>query len=188
MIGGTGLRRTTGAVLLALAGLTLTGCLRATQLERIGAEIAWQHPEARFQREISLSLGSVPMSIARLAVGLGGEDAREAKAYLESVSRLEFAVYKVHGIDDFTGTDTPEVIDDLIANDGWEMIVKAKDKGELVWILYREDNGQIRDILLTVLEDDEMILINVSGRLDRLFADALADHHGLTGLVGDQTR
>ncbi|MEW5875177.1 MAG: DUF4252 domain-containing protein [Candidatus Zixiibacteriota bacterium] len=179
-----GIRRVTGAILIALAGLSQTGCLRATQLERIGAEIAWQHPEARFKREFSLSLGSVSMGLARLVVGVAGEDAREAKAYLEGVRRIEFAIYEVRGMEDVNDTDTPEIIEELIADDGWEMIVKSKNEGDLVWILYREDDGKVKDLLLTVLEDDEMVLINLSGHLDRVFAEALEDHSELTDMVG----
>jgi len=187
MKSGRSIRRATGAILIALAALPQSGCLRATQLERIGAEIAWQHPEARFKREFSISLGSVSMSLARLAVGVAGEDAREAKDYLDGVSRVEFAVYEVRGMEDANDTDTPEIIEDLIANDGWEMIVKSKDRADLVWILYREDDGKVKDLLLTVLEDDEMVLINLSGHLDRVFAEALEDHNGLTDMVGRNT-
>jgi len=187
MISTRGIRRTTGAVLIALAAFSQTGCLRATQLERIGAEIAWQHPEARFKREFSISLGSVSMSLARLAVGVAGEDAREAKVYLEGVKRIAFAIYEVRGMEDVNDTDTPEIIQGLIEDDGWEMIVKSKNEGDLVWILYREDDGKVKDLLLTVLEDDEMVLINLSGHLDRVFAEALEDHNGLTDMVGRNT-
>lgn len=167
-----------------LAPLLVQGCLRATQLERIGAEIAWQHPEARFEREISVSIGSLPMGFARWVVGLAGEDAREAKAYLDGVSRIEFVIYKVRGLGRLHRTETPNIIESLIEDRGWEMIVKAREESELAWILYREEDGRVRDLLITAIDGEEMVLIKVSGRLDRVFEQALADHHGLTDMVG----
>ena len=77
-------------VLLTVAALLMSGCMRSRQLENLCDEIADQCPGAHFSRELSLSLGPISMGLVRFATGFS-DDAREAREYLSGVSRVQLA-------------------------------------------------------------------------------------------------
>jgi hypothetical protein len=171
------------AILFAIP-LLLSGCFRARSLERIAEEIAWQYPDADFEREFSVSLGSMSLGLARFGAGFF-EEGREAREYIRGVKRVQIAVYKVkhlYGIDD---AKIPSGLSELLEDDEWEVMVKTSDPKERVWILYREDGDAIRDIHLTVLSDDELVLLRVSGHINDILDKAIEDHGDLTTMIHD---
>ncbi len=169
------------AVLLLLVPLLFGGCFRATELESLCEDFSWQFPEAEFKRDVSLSLGPVPVSAAKLAMGFA-EDTREAREYLSGIRRIDVAVYKVRHLNDLQMAEMPERLENLL-DDDWEIVVKTREKDERVWLLYREEDDAIRDIHITVLEPSELVMVRLSGDLSELFERVLEDHHELTAAV-----
>ena len=175
-------------VLLLVAATPLVGgCLRAVQLERMGDEIAWECPQAHMHRELSLSLGPMAIGLLRWGAGLADdEDAQEAKRYLAHVRRIQIAVYKVSAMPRDERVLFPRQLQETLADDDWELLVKATDPGEEALIHYREDkNGVVRDMNIISLDDNEgeLVLVRLSGDLSQLFDLALADAHGVTRVI-----
>jgi hypothetical protein len=165
-----------------VAALLMSGCMRSRQLENLCDEIADQCPGAQFSREFSLSLGPISMGVVRFATGFS-EDTREAREYLSGVSRVQLAIYEVSSARRSERLKLPKQLREMIEEDGWEMVVKSSDKNETAWILFREDDGKIRDMQITALDDHELVMIRVSGHLNELFEKAMKDQDSFMGKV-----
>lgn len=169
-------------VVLAVIPLLLVGCFRARALERVAEEIAWQFPEAEFEREFSIALGSFSLGLVKLAASFT-EESREARKYLTGIRRVQVAVYKVRHLPSVEDAELPSRLGELLEDDDWDMVVKTAERDERVWILFHEDGNTIRDVHITVLEEDELVLVRVSGRLDELLDKVLEDHGDLTQVI-----
>ena len=165
------------AALLPLAG----GCVWTPELSAVKRDIARQIPGASFDRQVSFALGPGGMALARAVVSFV-PDEHDARRLLKDVSRVEVSVYEIHADDDDRRVATPSSIEEMLA-DGWEMAARVRQEGEAVWVLYRVEGESVRELFVVSLDRDELVLVKVKGRLERLIARALSecDDHGRFG-------
>lgn len=168
-------------VCVAIAVL-FTGCLAATQLEDLGWDIAGAFPHSHFSKELSLSLGPASLGMIRFATGFS-EDGRDARRYLTGVRKIELVVYNVDLLRSYDAVKVAAQVGELIEKAGWQTVVKSREKNDLAWILYREADGIVRDLSITSVDERELVLIRISGRLNDLFDKAMQDHKSLTGII-----
>jgi hypothetical protein len=169
-------------ILLPLA-LSLSGCIWAPELEEVRRELEREIPGARFETEFKLTLGPASLGLARMMVGLV-PDAEEAGRYLKDIYRVKLAVYRTESLPAIGELRLPGRLRRQLERSGWEVAVKVREKDEVVWILYREYRNTIRDIYIVVLDQDELVLVRLEGRLDRLFARAMEEHGDLQEVFG----
>lgn len=156
----------------ALVSLPLAnGCMWAPELTEVKRDIAEQLPDIGFRKNVTLSFGPVTMVLARTITRFIPE-ASEARTYLRDVSKVQVAVYEVEGTPQGSTLETPLRLQDLI-DDGWEMAVRVREQNETVWLLYRIDDESVREVFVVSLSDEELVLVKVKGRLERLLAEAL---------------
>jgi hypothetical protein len=171
------------AVLLLAAVGTSSGCLWAPNLARVRRDLEAQMPGVSFDKEIELSLGPVSLLFARLIVGVVPE-AQEARGYLRDVSRVEVGVYNTDELPATRNVTTPKELTNLIENEGWEMAVRVRDEDEMMWLLYRIDGDTIKELYVVVLNEEELVLVKIKGRLERLVAHALTESGAMKDLSG----
>jgi hypothetical protein len=107
------------------------------------------------------------MSLGLVRFGAGFfEEGREARQYMRGVERVQVAMYKVKHLHGLDKAEMPSALSELLTDDDWEVMVKTSEPEERVWVLYREDGDVVRDIHLTVLSDDELIILRVSGHIN----------------------
>ena len=161
------------------------GCMWAPELIEVKKDIARQMPEVDFHKNVVLSFGPLTMVLARTITGFI-PDAHEVRGYLRDVSRLQVAVYEVSGRPDDAPVQTPAHLQELL-DDGWEMAARVNDEGDRVWLLYRLDDDSVREMFVVAMSDDELVLVKLKGRLERVMAQALENVHDEGGLVhGDR--
>jgi len=174
-------------VIVAAFPLLLAGCLRAVQLERDGQQIAWACPDAQFHRDVSLSLGPMSLGVLRWAAGLAGdddEDVRQAREYLGNIHRIQIVVYEVKGLEGSIRDLFPRRLQETLDDGDWQLLVKSNEPDEQAWIHYREDDkGIVREMNIAALDQRELVLVRLSGNLNRLFEQALADERPLTAMA-----
>lgn len=149
------------------------GCMWTPELSQVKQDIAHQIPGATFDHQVSLAIGPGGMALARAVVSMVPQ-ASDARGWLKDVSRVEVSVYRVQMDEPKRGIATPSRIEDMLA-DGWEMAARVRDADESVWLLYRADGESIREMFVVALDQDELVLVKVKGRLERLIARALSD-------------
>lgn len=164
--------------LLALA-LPLAGCKREPpsaaalrfQLERLSG--------ASFRRDSHVRLGRVALALVRPIlrwVDDGDPDVRKARNILSNIRRVEVATYEVVSPPDLARLDrVSDRLERRLADGGWTMMLHEREADERVWIFYREDDaGTIRNLYLVDLDERELTVVDLAGRLDQMLAEALA--------------
>lgn len=163
-----------------VAMLSAPGCLYAPEFSGIRNDIEAQLPDASFDKEIELCLGPVALTLARVVTSvLPG--AQEARHWLKGMSRVQIGVYDAH-VESTAGLRMPERLQSLV-DDGWETAVRVRENNEAVWVLYRADKEEVREMFVMVLSDDELVLVRAKGNLERLVAAVLKDGHGRRGFL-----
>ena len=144
----------------ALAGCGITGGLRGNlgyarfgKLDVEGAD-----------REFALSLGPLPLKIAKVFVSHDPELA----SLLKGVRAVRVYSYAVEGHDDDGAAAAHlDVITERLVREGWDQIVAVRDDGERVAALVRMAKGSpaIRGVAVVVYDEDELMLVNVIGNI-----------------------
>ncbi|MFP5287647.1 MAG: DUF4252 domain-containing protein [Thermoanaerobaculia bacterium] len=163
-----------GAVALSLI-LPLVGCAGTPTADSVRWEIQQRVPEARFETEEHIRLGRLTLGLLKGLLHLVPE-ANEGTAIVREIDRLEVATYRVHGLPDLDRLPSRTRFEEELSRSGWAMTVKAKDGDSRSWLFTRSnDEGAIRNLLVVDLNGDELSVVRLDGRLDRAFAEAIAE-------------
>jgi len=121
-----------------------------------------------------LTLGPGTLAAVKLAVGMSDE--KEAKDYLAHIQRLQVATYEVPGLDSLSGLRFPKELERHLMKQGWQVAVKVREKNEMAWVLYRGRGRSVHSMYIIGLEPDELTLVRIDGRLEKLLAQAIKEH------------
>jgi len=157
---------------LVLVALAAPGCFHSTELTGIRRDLESQLPGASFEKNVELSFGPIMLSVARLVTAVI-PGASEARPWLRGVSRVQVGVYEAN-VDSVNHLRMPKRLQALV-DDGWETVVRVRDRNEAVWVLYRPDGDRVREVFVVVLNDHELVLIKARGRIEKLIASALRE-------------
>ena len=163
--------------LALVAGMMLvSGCfsLSARELAEVRRELESQMPQARFEKKIELSLGRITLGAVKWLCLLI-PDAREARKYLRDISGVSAAVYGVESLPPVNDARLPRGLQRLLEKRGWDVLVKVREADQIIWVVYQEHRKSIRNLYVVALEQDELVLVHLRGRLDRLFAKVLEE-------------
>ncbi len=169
---------------LSIVLLTLLAGCASPGLTRMRDDIANSVPGAEVGRGRSFSFGPLSMALAR---AFAGDDALEEGIDLRDVRAVRVGTYPVSGHFDAARVGTPRAIRRLEAR-GWTVAVRSRDDDGVTWILYRADGDRLTDLLTASLETEELSLVHVSGNLERVIRDVVAQHggEGFMGVRGEE--
>ncbi|HKI05427.1 MAG TPA: DUF4252 domain-containing protein [Thermoanaerobaculia bacterium] len=160
---------------LSLSSL-LTGCAGAPSTEMVSFEIQRRFPEARFEREEHFHIGRVSMSLLRGLVRMAPGKV-DGQAFLNQVRRIEVSSYKVSSLPDLDRIQGETRFESQLAQAGWSMAMRQREEGSRAWMFVRGGkNGGLRNLFVVTLEQDELTLVRIDGRLDKALAAAIAAH------------
>jgi hypothetical protein len=146
-------------LLLAAPGCTLRGP------EKIRRQIS-QSTGTEYSREIGITLGRVGLAVARMALD---EEDEELKV-LEHLTKIRVGVYQVE-----SRPETPGQMElGRLAMADWEPMVDMRQGEEDVLVLLKRKKGEVREMLVVVNESDELVIVRMKGRLDRVLEEAAA--------------
>jgi len=136
-------------------------------------------PEARFEPEVHLRFGRLTLGLARHIVHWADPGDPDV-APLDHVRRVEVATYRVHALPDLAARLAGQTrFARALAASGWTMNVAAREARSRTWVFTRGDaSGALSNLYVVALERDELTLVRIDGRLDRLVADSVAGHPG----------
>ncbi|HSN87157.1 MAG TPA: DUF4252 domain-containing protein [Thermoanaerobaculia bacterium] len=165
------------AVLSSLA-LSLAGCGAPPSIDQVTGEIRRWIPGVRFEREEHIRLGRIRMGLVKGIVRMvDGEEDDEGRAFLREIDRVEVATYRVHDLPDLSGLrQQAPGFERRLAQSGWSLTVKAQEDNSPSWLFTRSNGeGGLRNLLVVDLDDHELTVVRMDGRLDRAFAEAVAE-------------
>lgn len=162
-------------ILGTLGMLALTGCGGTPGVEQVRWEIERNVPGARFEREEHFHLGRISMSLLRGLVRL--TPARDEIRPLNEIRGVEVGVYQVRSLPDLDGAgQILAKFEDRLGDHGWSLMLREREADSRTWMFVRSHpDGWLRNLFIVSLEQDELTLVRVDGRLDRIFAEATAN-------------
>ncbi len=102
------------------------------------------------------------VTLTRTAVMLVRWATSEEDIPLRGVRRVEVGTYRVQrlgrGVEQRRPLDPPEL-------PGWQNIVRVRENNEDIFVLVREEEDEIRGMLIVVAEEDEWVLVRIRGSL-----------------------
>jgi hypothetical protein len=124
--------------------------------------IAWQ-------REVELSVGALPLGLARVVMGFVRQAPEEARMALRAVRSVEVGVYRAqpsHGpIEAHTVLTSA---DKTMTARGWDRVVGVSEGREVVGIYVPRKMASARnvEVCVLVLDGDEMVVVSARGNLE----------------------
>lgn len=164
------------AVLSSLA-LPLAGCGEPPSVDQVTQQIEKWVPGARFERETHIRLGRIKMGLVKGIVRIVDDEDDESKAFLREIHRVEVATYRVRALPDTAGLrEKAPGFERQLAHAGWNLTVKAQEDNSPSWLFTRSDGqGGLSNLLVVDLDDEELTVVRMDGRLDRVLAEAVAE-------------
>lgn len=173
------------ALALGLIVIMGAGCLWTPDLDRVQRMVARQIEPATMKTEVKLSLGSTALSLAKLITVFADVD-EEARSYLSHIDHVDINVQEISGLSSVRDVEWPDDVMKRLEAEGWEILVKAREDDEIVFVLYKPHRNTIRQMYVMALSLDELVLVRIEGRLDAMMAQAMGDHgfaREITGAV-----
>jgi hypothetical protein len=164
--------------LLSLTSL-LAGCGGSPTVSEVRWELERRFPQARFEPEEHVHLGRFTMGLLHGVVRLAAhdEDDREGVAMFRQIDAVDVASYKVHNLPSLDGLAADPRFDRELRKHGWSQLVRTHEADESTWVYVRgTEDGGLNNLFVVSLEKDELTLVRVDGRLDRVLAMAMAEH------------
>jgi len=156
-----------------------TGCMSFSDrpLRPVARSISQQIPEIRLEKEFAVSIGGGMFKFLDV-ITLNEAD-------LSAMDHVQLAVYKVSKKGrnteiDFSGLNFEQTLLEKDSSLHWDTIIRVRDEGEQVWVLVGMDLKKLslEAVVVFVLDQDQLVLINVDGDLDRMLEFAMEPAKG----------
>lgn len=158
---------------LSLSSL-LAGCAGAPSVDTVGWEIQRRFPEARFEREEHIHLGRFKMGLLRGLVRMVPGKV-EGQKFLSRIHSVEVATYRVRSLPDLDRLASDTRFERQLSQNGWTPMVRTREEGSHAWVFVRADQGgAMRNLFVVSLDESELSLVRIDGRIDQVLAQAIA--------------
>lgn len=163
-------------LLAALVVLPLvSGCVFSNAHIRDEVDtIAWDLRPMELDAEAELQIGRGILGLASTVAGWSDDrDAEFVGNLLDDIDAVDVGVYTLSE----RGGDSPGALTqsglEELRDLGWRPVVRTNERRDgSRWVLYREESG--RDQMLVVgIEDEELIVLRITGRLGGLLDNAI---------------
>jgi len=126
------------------------------------------------ETELQMQINSVLISLGKGVVSMTDAD-REVVDYLRDIRNVQIGVYKLHDIDRTRALKIPKPISANLSRLGYEPVVKVNERNGAAWAFTKIHQDRIESIIIISLEPQELVLVEVKGRLERILQKAIHD-------------
>ena len=166
-------------LILCLIILLLPGCVFVSHdfcLSRDSILIEIGNVETK--TEVQFQIGSGLLSLSRMIVSIADHSAEGAMAvdYLRDVRNVQVGVYKFTEFNRNRPLIIPPRIAKKLSRKGYESMVKVKERDGATWVMTKMRRKRLTSLYVITLDRDELVLVEIKGRLGRLIEKAVRDH------------
>lgn len=162
-------------LLLAACMAVLGACKHAPAVSSVRWHLEQQIPGAEFEREFRIRLGRLSLGLVKGMAGWALED-EEGRSMLRAVKRVDVGTYRVVSLPPLEDIETPRGFANELGDSGWTQLVRQQDESEQVWVFMRnDDEGAIRNVYVIALDEAELTMVSLEGRLDEVLVEFIAD-------------
>jgi hypothetical protein len=155
-------------ILLLIPVLSSVACIRFHGPRDLRRELS-ESAGVRLEREMGFTVTRSGVWLARL--GMKFVDDEDIPVSLKGVKRVQVGVYTVDGLARGHEERSPLWSEELL--EGWQPWMRVQEDDEEVVVLVDEHGGSIRGLVVVVAEEDEWVLIRMTGKLDRVIESAI---------------
>jgi len=165
------------ALLLSVLALAAAGCDgEAPSAEAVRLHLERSVPGAEFRRDSHVRLGRFTLSLAKGVMRLVAFEDRETRRAMAQIRSIDVASYEVVAWPASHAVTLPPRFESRFAEQGWYPMVKTREEDSQSWIFVREvEPGAISNLYIVELDEAELTVIDLTGRLDRVMAQFVAD-------------
>ncbi len=178
--------------IVAVCCLALGGCFTTSpRMHSLAESLDRDVPDLDLDHEFGITLGRMSLGLAKgvARLGMDHEEERAFRAF-KGIKKVEMATYETFG----DGGGVPASVRSSFERRGWETLARFSEDGEEAWIVYKMDGPKLKSLLVMAQDHDQLTMIRLSGRLDRVFRAAMAysrdevldGHHQDTGWDDDE--
>ncbi len=152
-----------------IAAFLLSGCIGVNRdFQKIRANIL-DSVDDEFQKDVEFAVGPGLIYFAGLFVRFAEEEDENIEEIFDNVSNVQVGVYNRsnYGSGEINLSYLKNV-DSFLQSDGWEFLVKARDRDEISSVYVKAEGEDLNSIFVIALSDDELVLAEISGDLDKL--------------------
>ncbi len=162
-----------------LAAFALAGCKDTPS----AADVEWQleHliPGLHLERESHVRIPRIAMVVARKLMRMLPDEDKEDLKLISHVKRVNVATYRVVSRPTAATLEAPARFEKRLTRDDWELVVRQREDDEHTWLFYRHaEEGAITNLYVVALDAHELTVVDLAGRIDRIFAEVFADDPG----------
>lgn len=177
----------TGAGALVVLACLTAGCAIVSEEFSGIRNLVVDSLDTPLERDVQIKLGGLTFFILRSLASVipDGDDPDliMIKQALNSVRKLEVAVYSLRN-GRRPGSDVFAKVNNRMESEGWAYIVRHYEDGELVVMIYMPENlerGRLEDIFVIVLDREVLVMVQISGNLEKLAELAIRESGRYTG-------
>ena len=178
------------SVLSALVVVVQAACASSIgpSAAAVAASIETSAPGCRVSQESRISLAGLKLAVVKMLAGLSGE-AEEATAILDQISRVEVATYRADGWVSCTAHGALDRVDRELSAGGWWPMVAERGDADMVRVFAHGDGGGDLDgVYVIEFDGDELEIVRLEGRIERLMAEAVGEDPGSTSRFFEPAR
>ncbi|NOZ61137.1 MAG: DUF4252 domain-containing protein [Calditrichaeota bacterium] len=162
-------------VILAFSAASLfSGCVMVDRDFRLTRnEIFSSFSDMDLNTEVQFQIGAELITLGRIAIAFTDIEP-DVREMLQEIHSLQVGVYQIEN----SKTNLPRIptnIEQRLKQRGYSAIVKVKDRDENVWIFTRIHRHRLRAMYVISLDREELVLIEMEGRLGKLIEKAVRD-------------
>jgi len=158
----------TSALLMMLS----SGCMTNGEFNFIERSIKKEIYPSTVRTKFKFSFGAISMSTARSVVRLADAD-EEALNYLNEIDKAQIGVYEIEHREESADRLIPHDVEERLNRSGYHIFVRVRERGENVNLYFKEISDSCCGLYCIVIDNDELVIVEVQGRLDKLIEEAL---------------
>jgi len=166
-------------LILCLISLLLPGCVFVSRDFRLTRDsILDEIGNVETETEVQLQIGSGLLSLSRMIVSVADHSTEGDMAvdYLRDVRNVQVGVYKLTDYNRDRPLIIPPRIAKKLSKKGYEAMVKVKEHNSATWVMTKMYRRRLTSLYVIALDRDELVLVEVEGKLGRLIEKAVRDH------------
>jgi hypothetical protein len=160
-----------GAAVIALGCLAAPGCLAHRAPKKVEAEIESQLGEP-LERESGVKLGWMSTHLVAGIVGHVESNGRDDLDFGD-ITGISVVTYQRPAHPAGTRSPSPRLDPRRMGFGDWETVLDIRGGGEQTLALARCGRSKVHEMVLLSIEDDEVVVVRVRGRVDRLLTKLL---------------
>lgn len=168
------------ALCLVCLGIAIgASCLTSHEFTDVATAVRTHIYPAQLKTKFKLRVGPMMVLAANMVMKKVTEN-QEVSEYLQEIRKVQVGVYEVKQSHTLSQIATPPETETHLTELGWEPFVRVRQEKEQVSLFYKQINEESASIYVIVLKKDDLVIVEVQGRLDSLIEKAI-QKHGIPG-------